>query len=63
MTISTDPGRYLCNYVYFNSLNKLKFNNEHIDCLFVHFPPLAVKSEAQNMAFVRDLINNLLLKH
>jgi pyrrolidone-carboxylate peptidase len=51
--INTDPGRYLCNYVYFSSLNELKCDKKNVDCLFVHFPPLAVKSHEQNMSFVK----------
>ena len=44
VTISTDPGRYLCNYVYFNSLFELKCDKNNVDCLFVHFPGLTVTS-------------------
>ena len=33
-SISTDPGLYLCNYLYFKALGKTKGN-----ALFVHLPP------------------------
>jgi len=58
--ISTDPGRYLCNYVYFNSLNQLKCERENIDCLFIHFPGLDVTLHEQNMQFVKDFIQQVL---
>ena len=32
--LSSDPGRYLCNYVYFKALSKTNGN-----ALFVHLPP------------------------
>ena len=33
--VSTDPGRYLCNFVYFNVL----FHHPNIPSVFVHVPP------------------------
>ena len=32
--LSEDPGRYLCNYIYFNALRKTNGK-----ALFIHFPP------------------------
>ena len=48
--------------MYFCSLNGLKCESENVDCLFVHFPPLTVKNHEQNIAFVKDLIAELLEK-
>lgn len=55
--VSTDPGRYLCNYIYFSSLSKL--SGDHFTSLFVHFPPSNVKSTQENLKFVNDLIDVL----
>jgi pyroglutamyl-peptidase len=38
--LSIDPGRYLCNYIYFNNL--VNFNE---NSLFVHFPNFKSKEE------------------
>lgn len=55
--ISKDPGRYLCNYIYFNSLQKVC--GDHCTSLFVHFPNLQTTKHEQNIQFVKDLINTL----
>jgi len=34
--LSMDPGRFLCNYIYYHSLKRSYENN--IPCLFVHIP-------------------------
>ncbi|KAF4038873.1 putative pyroglutamyl peptidase I-like protein [Phytophthora infestans] len=64
--ISTDPGRYICNYVYYRSLvwvkrQEAKGHPKHL-ALFVHVP------EFRNVAFndqvalaskIVDLVANL----
>jgi|GEM_PF-1097792 Pyrrolidone-carboxylate peptidase (N-terminal pyroglutamyl peptidase) len=54
--ISSDPGRYLCNYVYYNCLII-----EHLNSLFIHFPniksPLDLK-KFQNITLM--IINEVL---
>ena len=55
--LSDDPGRYLCNYIYYCSLTKLcKANNAS---LFVHFPPLHITNHEQNLKFALSLIEIL----
>lgn len=58
--LSKDPGRYLCNYIYFNSLQKVC--GDHCTSLFVHFPDLEYTTNEQNVKFVTDLINVLTAK-
>ena len=66
--ISIDPGRYVCNYVYCNSLQR--FNNNSVgnnhgddnDCcctssLFLHVPPFSVISEEKQLEYVVDLLD------
>ena len=40
--LSTDPGRYLCNYIYFRSLEALSRKHENNESLFIHFPTHAI---------------------
>jgi pyrrolidone-carboxylate peptidase len=41
VAVSNDPGRYLCNYIYFSSLqNSEQYLNVHP--LFVHVPEYSV---------------------
>ena len=50
--VSTDPGRYLCNYVYYNSLAVL--HNPH--ALFVHVPRVELIPLADQVAAVKALV-------
>jgi pyrrolidone-carboxylate peptidase len=38
LKVSADPGRYICNYIYYRSLSTIsnKFEGNH--SLFIHFP-------------------------
>lgn len=60
IVLSTDPGRYLCNYVYFRSLDTLCSANKNAQSLFVHIPPTQHKSHEQNVSFVEALLHLLL---
>ncbi len=62
MRISVDPGRYLCNYIYFKSCHDVAKNNENCTSLFVHFPDLSVTSHEQNIKFVDKLLGIFLKK-
>ena len=42
VTTSTDPGRYLCNYIYFLSLKHFEKANLPKHCVFIHVPPVEV---------------------
>ncbi|KAF0697774.1 Aste57867_11567 [Aphanomyces stellatus] len=57
MSISTDPGRYICNYTYFLSLvhaKKRATKNQY--ALFVHVPPFSVISENEQLEAVQTLL-------
>lgn len=58
--ISHDPGRYLCNYIYFKSAHDLSLPNEHCSSLFIHFPVLQLSPHHQNIRFVEKLFDILL---
>lgn len=49
--ISDDPGRYLCNYMYYKSLNKNR------NAIFVHLPPYEVIDKSIQKHFITCLIN------
>jgi hypothetical protein len=56
-----DPGRYLCNYIYFRSLNDLS-SLENTCSLFIHFPVHLYKSHEENVEFVERLLGLCLKK-
>ena len=60
--MSLDPGRYLCNYIYFKTSHDISINNENACSLFVHFPDLSITSHEKNVAFVERLLGILLKK-
>ena len=61
VAISQSAGRYLCNYIYFKSLQLCSIvPNWH--ALFVHVPPLEVIGHDAEMAFATDLFVSLAQK-
>ena len=55
--MSQDPGRYLCNYIYFRSLKDLAGENKRINSIFIHFPPDNVKSLKENREFFLNFVS------
>lgn len=56
---SVDPGRFVCNYLYFHSLNarrNIQHINSKISVLFVHCPPFNIVSEDKQLQFFADLL-------
>lgn len=58
---STNPGRFLCNYIYFRSL---LFRNRSANSrsLFVHVPPFTQVSKVEQIAVVKALAYALVLQ-
>jgi pyrrolidone-carboxylate peptidase len=56
-SLSIDPGRFVCNWIYYHSLyfGRQEAQHDH-DSLFVHVPPFECIPQAAQLAFVRDLI-------
>lgn len=59
--ISHSAGRYLCNYIYFKSL-QLCSNVPNWHALFVHVPPLELIGHDEEVAFAVDLFDALVQK-
>jgi len=55
--ISDDPGRFVCNYIYYNSLLFSQTNATR--CLFVHVPEFSVITREDQMFFARALLERL----
>lgn len=56
VTVSSDPGRFLCNYVYFKSLNFQKNNNMKMNSLFVHVPKEEKISIDLQIEYIKKLL-------
>jgi pyroglutamyl-peptidase len=50
--VSTNPGRYLCNYIYFQSLIRAQQCGTSKYILFLHVPPLDVMSLEEQIKFI-----------
>lgn len=56
--LSTDPGRFLCNYLYYISLCETsKYPNCH--SLFVHVPSFDTIPKTNQLEFIHALLNEL----
>lgn len=54
LEVSTDAGRFVCNWLYFNSLQLAEKCSAH--SLFVHVPPASVIPVEQQAEFVCELL-------
>lgn len=52
--VSTDAGRFVCNWTYFHSLKRAEKHDAF--ALFVHVPPLSVKPLNEQLRFAKSLI-------
>lgn len=61
-TLSYDAGHFVCNYVYFKSLQLIqnsKYRNRFQWCCFVHVPPFDYVDETMQVRFVDRLLQLL----
>uniref|UniRef100_A0A6U5ZUD9 Uncharacterized protein n=1 Tax=Guillardia theta TaxID=55529 RepID=A0A6U5ZUD9_GUITH len=55
--ISCDPGRFVCNWIYYCSLRSCRTEDpEGSDSLFVHVPPFSCIEEGEQLKFIHNLI-------
>lgn len=58
LDISTDPGRYICNYLYFNTL----YHYPDIPCMFIHIPLFNEEVTLENSTLLIEEIITYLKK-
>lgn len=62
--ISTDPGRYLCNYIYYRSLCFCENNNKLLSgrsqSIFIHVPAIDIINLEDQVNFVKCAVETLL---
>jgi len=54
--LSQDPGRYLCNYVYYQALSHHKSQKKPMLSVFVHVPPFEVIPQDVQVDVVKQLL-------
>jgi len=59
--VGTDPGRFVCNYLYYTSLNKLQdeLPNSVNACLFLHIPPFEKIPKDIQLEYLAELMRIL----
>lgn len=57
--VSTDPGRFVCNYMYYLSLQTCVSSGFAKKCLFVHIPPFEKIERAAQLFALQCLISKL----
>jgi len=55
--LSQDPGRYLCNYVYFQAMQHQKAGNKPLRSVFVHVPAFSTVPQEVQVGVVKKLLN------
>ena len=63
--ISSDPGLFVCNYIYYKSLLHQKSKGSSLNSLFIHVPPSdpqATDHEATAVKIVKQLITSVVCK-
>jgi len=56
--ISEDPGRYVCNWIYYNSLHRIK-ERPNCSSLFVHVPMFDQIPKTEQILFFENLLDCL----
>lgn len=56
--VSVDPGRFVCNFIFFRSLRRAAAHSCW-HALFVHVPPFAAVKEELQQQFALGLLNRI----
>jgi len=66
VVVSTDPGRFVCNYTYCFSLDQCNSANKcseegkkQHNALFIHVPPFRVISESRQLDFIHKVMDTI----
>jgi pyroglutamyl-peptidase len=57
--VSTDPGRFICNYIYYRSMQKCGRSGYPKKSIFVHIPPFDKIDRNSQMEAICALIRKL----
>eukprot|EP01017_Pseudomicrothorax_dubius_P029969 TRINITY_DN3684_c0_g1_i2.p1 TRINITY_DN3684_c0_g1~~TRINITY_DN3684_c0_g1_i2.p1 ORF type:complete len:237 (-),score=39.90 TRINITY_DN3684_c0_g1_i2:116-826(-) len=55
--LSNDPGRYICNYIYYLSLKE--GYSKGFPSLFVHVPPFTILEQERQSGIIADILSNI----
>ena len=61
VSISESAGDYLCNFIYYLTLERNY--NHNFSGLFVHIPPFDIISKKQQLCFLDRLVEETILQH
>lgn len=56
IVVSTDPGRFVCNYTYYYSLTKTQ-HDKQVYSLFVHVPPFSKVPQEEQLKTIAAIMN------
>jgi len=56
--ISTDPGRFVCNYTYYCSLRNSK-EMKHVYPIFVHVPPFSKVPQEEQLEMITKIMTSI----
>jgi pyroglutamyl-peptidase len=59
VAISSDPGRFLCNYIYYRSLSRFAERGQKRNAVFIHVPPVSKMNIKDQETFVERTIELL----
>jgi pyroglutamyl-peptidase len=62
VSVSEDPGRYCCNYIYYQALVRQSSLGQPKRSVFVHVPPFSVIDRETQIAFAKRVISRLCSK-
>jgi pyroglutamyl-peptidase len=59
VALSEDPGRYLCNYTYYQALLHQQRRGLPLYAVFVHVPPFEAISQEVQVMLIKDIVNRI----
>jgi pyroglutamyl-peptidase len=60
--LSQDPGRYLCNYTYYQALLHQQRLGQPLHSVFVHVPPFEVIPQQEQVAMIQALVQSIVTR-
>ena len=60
VTLSQDPGRFLCNYIYYRSLSYSAAISKSKNAVFIHIPPFEAIPMATQYPVIKELLRAII---